>query len=126
MARIGYLKKRILVLICLRRIGDSFKHSYHDFAGHVQGAAMKISKLEVLDEQEIKTIHRHSLEILEQVGIQVDLKKMRHLLADLGCDVDEKKKRVRFTPDFVSEYVKKAPREFEEPLSIHEILLILT
>ena len=73
---------------------------------------MKISRLEVLDEQEIKTIHRHSLEVLAEVGIQVDLKKMRHLLADLGCEVDEKEKRVRFKPDFVSDYVKKAPREF--------------
>ena len=73
---------------------------------------MKINKLEVLGEQEIKTIHQHTLEVLAEVGITIELKKMRQLLADLGCEVDEKKKRVKFNPDFVVEYVKKAPREF--------------
>jgi trimethylamine--corrinoid protein Co-methyltransferase len=73
---------------------------------------MKISKLEVLDEQEIKTIHKHSLEVLSDVGIKVELKKMRHLLADLGCQVDENEKRVKFRPDFVEESIKNAPREF--------------
>ena len=73
---------------------------------------MKISKLEVLDAQEIKTIHQHTLEVLADVGIKVELKKMRQLLADLGCDVNEKEKLVKFKPDFVEEYVKKAPREF--------------
>ena len=73
---------------------------------------MKISKLEVLDEQEIKTIHQHTLEVLADVGIRVELKKMRQLLADFGCKVDENEKRVKFKPNFVEEYIKKAPREF--------------
>ena len=73
---------------------------------------MKISKLKVLDEQEIKTIHQQTLEVLSQVGIKVELKKMRNLLEDRGCDVDENKKLVRFRPDFVEECLKKAPREF--------------
>ncbi|MEJ2282278.1 MAG: trimethylamine methyltransferase family protein, partial [Desulfobacterales bacterium] len=73
---------------------------------------MKISRLEVLDAQEIKTIHQHTLEVLADVGIKVELKKMRQLLADLGCDVNEKEKLVKFKPDFVVEYVRKAPREF--------------
>lgn len=73
---------------------------------------MKIERLRVLDEQEIKTIHQHTLEILSEVGIKVEVKKMRNMLMDLGCYVDEKKKMVRFRSDFVEEYVKKAPREF--------------
>ncbi len=73
---------------------------------------MKISRLAVLDEQEIKTIHQHTLEVLSEVGLKVALKKMRQLLADLGCDVDENQKRVKFKPDFVEDYIKKAPREF--------------
>ena len=73
---------------------------------------MKIDRLKVLDEQEIRTIHQHSLEVLSEVGIKVELKKMRSLLADLGCAVDEKEKLVRFRPDFVEAYLKKAPREF--------------
>ncbi len=73
---------------------------------------MKTNTLKVLDEQEIVEIDRRSLEILDAVGIQVNLKKMRNLLADLGCRVDENEKRVKFKPDFVTEYVKKAPRQF--------------
>lgn len=73
---------------------------------------MKINKLEVLDAQEIKTIHQHSLEVLADVGIKVELQKMRQLLADLGCEINEKEKLVKFKPDFVEDYVKKAPREF--------------
>jgi len=73
---------------------------------------MKISKLKVLDDQEIKTIHRHTLEVLSEVGIKVELKKLRHMLQDLGCRVHETDKQVRFSPDFVEDYIKKAPREF--------------
>lgn len=73
---------------------------------------MKIDKLKILDEQEIKTIHQYSLEVLSEVGLKVELKKMRRLLADLGCPIDENEKRVRFRPDFVEDYLKKVPREF--------------
>jgi len=73
---------------------------------------MKVSRLKVLDEQEIATIHQHTLEILSAVGIRVELKKLRNMLRDLGCDVDENEKLARFRPDFVENYVKKAPREF--------------
>jgi trimethylamine--corrinoid protein Co-methyltransferase len=73
---------------------------------------MKIDKLKVLDAQEIKTIHQNSLAVLSEVGIKVELKKMRNILADLGCAVNENEKLVRFRPDFVEDYLKKAPREF--------------
>lgn len=73
---------------------------------------MQINKLKVLDEQEINTIHIHTLEVLSEVGIKVELKKMRDMLGDLGCDVDENAKLVRFEPDFVESYLKKPPREF--------------
>ena len=73
---------------------------------------MKIGKLKVLDDQEITTIHQHTLEILSEVGIKVELKKLRDMLRDVGCDIDEKDKRVRFKHDFVENYVNKAPREF--------------
>ncbi|MCP4753991.1 MAG: hypothetical protein GY866_24165 [Proteobacteria bacterium] len=73
---------------------------------------MKIERLKILDEQEIKKIDQGSLEILDEVGMHVDVKRMRRMLADVGCRVDEKEKRVRFRPDFVSEQVKKAPRKF--------------
>ena len=55
---------------------------------------MRIDKLKVLDEQEIRRIHQGSLEVLATVGLKVELKKMRRLLADLGCAVDESKKIV--------------------------------
>lgn len=73
---------------------------------------MHIKQLNVLNEQEIITIHQNTLEVLSKVGIKVELKKMRDMLLDLGCDVNENTKQVRFEPDFVESYVKKAPREF--------------
>ncbi|NNL77145.1 MAG: hypothetical protein HKO68_12490 [Desulfobacterales bacterium] len=73
---------------------------------------MKINRLKVLDEQEISTIHQHTLEVLSEVGIKVELKKLRNTLKDLGCDINENNKQVRFSPDFVENHVKKAPREF--------------
>jgi trimethylamine---corrinoid protein Co-methyltransferase len=73
---------------------------------------MKIQRFKVLDDQEIKTIHQHSLAVLAEVGIKVELKKMRNLLADLGCAVNENEKLVRFRPDFVEDYRRKVPREF--------------
>jgi trimethylamine:corrinoid methyltransferase-like protein len=59
---------------------------------------MKLARLEVLSESEVKQIHQHTLEILENTGIRVALKKMRELLADSGCKVDETSKIVRFPP----------------------------
>jgi len=73
---------------------------------------MKIDRLEVLSQSEIKQIHQHTLELLENTGIKVMLKKMRNLLADCGCPVDENSKIVKFPPEIVEEFVKKAPTDF--------------
>ena len=73
---------------------------------------MKINRLKALDEQEIQIIHRHSLEVLSEVGIKVELKKLRNMLQDQGCRVNQTDKQVRFRPDFVEQYINKAPREF--------------
>ena len=68
---------------------------------------MKLDRLEVLSQSEIKQIHQHTLEILANTGIRVSLKKMRELLADSGGKVDETSKMVRFPPAMVEEFVKK-------------------
>jgi len=73
---------------------------------------MKIDRFKALDDQEIKTIHRHTLEVLSEVGIKVELKKLRNMLQDLGCRVNPTNKQVQFSPDFVESYLRKAPREF--------------
>ena len=73
---------------------------------------MKIDRLEVLSQSEIKQIHQHTLELLENTGIKVMLKKMRNLLAECGCQVDENSKIVKFAPEIVEEFVKKAPTDF--------------
>jgi len=73
---------------------------------------MKSSKFEVLNQQELQTIHQHTLEIFEATGIKVEVKKMREMLADAGCIVDEKTRIVKFPTTVIENYVKKAPREF--------------
>jgi trimethylamine--corrinoid protein Co-methyltransferase len=73
---------------------------------------MTISMYRPLTDGDISSIHDATLEILETVGVKVELKKMRGILSDIGCRVDEKTKVVTFPPKVVSDYVKKAPREF--------------
>jgi trimethylamine--corrinoid protein Co-methyltransferase len=73
---------------------------------------MKPGRLTFLSESEIKKIDALSLDILEKTGIKVELKKLRGILRDIGCAVDETTKIVKFRPDIVQAYVKKAPREY--------------
>lgn len=73
---------------------------------------MKSSRYQVLSQTEIEQIHQHSLEILDEVGIRVEVRKMREMLQDCGCGVDDAAKVVKFPPDMVESYLKKAPREF--------------
>ena len=73
---------------------------------------MNIPTYRPLSDGDILTIHDATLEILESVGVKVELKKLRDILADIGCRVDEETKRVSFPPKVVTEYMKKAPREF--------------
>jgi len=73
---------------------------------------MKPDRLSFLSDSEIKRIDALSLDLLENTGIKVDVKKMRGMLRDIGCAVDEGKKIVKFRPDIVQSYVKKAPGEY--------------
>ncbi len=73
---------------------------------------MKSSTYKVLSDNEIKSIHGHSLDILETTGIRVNLKKLRELLADHGAQVDEGSKIVRIPSDMMEKFLEKAPSEF--------------
>ena len=73
---------------------------------------MKLQPLKVLSEEEMDKIHSNALAILQNTGITVHLKKMREMLADHGCQVDETSHIVKFEPDMVEAFIKKAPSEF--------------
>ncbi len=73
---------------------------------------MRSSKFKVLSDDEIKLIHEKTLEVLERTGVKVELKKLRDMFSDHGCTVDEETKIVKFKPDFVMEFLGKAPSGF--------------
>ena len=49
---------------------------------------MKLSKLEVLEKEEVELIHEKTLNLLENLGIKVESEEARDLLKDNGATVD--------------------------------------
>ena len=68
--------------------------------------------LNVLGEDEIKTIHAGSLQILEDTGLEVPLDSLLDRLSQFGLKVDDKKKRVFFRADIVEKAVDSTPSSF--------------
>ena len=70
------------------------------------------TRLELLPEQAIRSIHEASLEILERTGLILPLNPARQEQArDLGLRLEGETQRVRFPPEVVEAAVKVAPRE---------------
>lgn len=68
--------------------------------------------LELLNADELETIHVTSLEILRDIGMEFMSADARARLKKAGADVDESTHMVRFDPDMVLETIKTAPSEF--------------
>jgi trimethylamine---corrinoid protein Co-methyltransferase len=66
---------------------------------------------EVLDDEQIETIHATAMRICEEIGLDVLHDGMRTRLAEAGLSVDGN--RVRFDRAFVMEQVAKAPTTFD-------------
>ena len=74
---------------------------------------MKLSKLTVLSEQEIKEIHEASLDILETCGVKILNKHMLGFLEEQGMPVDREKQIVRFTRSRIEDALTSIPPQFE-------------
>jgi len=70
-----------------------------------------VKRFQLLEEEEIKTIHEATLEILEKIGIRCKSEKFREVLADNGCKVEGE--WVKFPPEVVERFLQKVPAEFK-------------
>ena len=71
---------------------------------------MSLSLQPALTEQEINTLHDHSLGLLERVGIVFNTPKALALLADVGCKVDYDRNWASIPPQVVEWAIQQAPR----------------
>jgi trimethylamine--corrinoid protein Co-methyltransferase len=67
-------------------------------------------KLQLLGNDDIKSIHAASIEILNDVGVLVHETEFLKLLADNGANIDFDKKRAKMSPELVNECIKKTPK----------------
>ena len=74
---------------------------------------MQLSKIKVLNDDEIKKIHNASMEILSEVGIHIQSRNALLFLEDKGLKVDHDKFIVKFNPAVVEKAVESTPEEFE-------------
>lgn len=74
---------------------------------------MKLSKFEVLSEQEVQMVHQASLDVLEHCGIKIMSDKVLRLLADGGATVDSESRIVKFPPSLVERCLKTIPAQFD-------------
>ena len=65
----------------------------------------------LLTEEELKKIHESTLDIMENVGIKFTEKEALDIFSDAGFAVDAEG-IVKFNPQLVEEYIKKAPSRF--------------
>ncbi|MFH1969856.1 MAG: trimethylamine methyltransferase family protein [Verrucomicrobiota bacterium] len=74
---------------------------------------MKLIKLNVLSDQEIKQIHEATVDILQNCGIQIGSEKMFMFLKEKGLEVDAEQKTVRFSKSCIEDYLSKIPPTFD-------------
>ncbi len=68
--------------------------------------------MEILDPEQVETIHRASLRILEEIGFEVMGDRALDLLASTGASVDRAVRRVRLEGAQVEALVARAPSTF--------------
>ena len=68
--------------------------------------------MEILNADQLETVHQASLEILKEIGMEIMSADARALLKKAGVDVDETTHMARFDPAMVEETIKTAPSRF--------------
>lgn len=67
---------------------------------------------QVLNEDQVRTIHDHTLDILKNTGIAVQHPEALETLAESGARVDFINQRVYFSPELVEKSLQGIPKEF--------------
>ncbi len=68
--------------------------------------------LNILNDDELNSIHLATLEVMQKTGIFIDNQEARQRLGDAGCDVDAETKVVKFMPYLVEDGIRSAPSTF--------------
>lgn len=74
---------------------------------HLEGIGLNI-----LSDDEIRSIHEASLDVLRNIGIKVPSKEAREVFASGGCKVEEKNENVKIPPYVVEDAINTAPSTF--------------
>jgi len=74
---------------------------------------MKTARLEVLSNEEIRTIDAASFQILEEIGIKVSYQTAREIFREAGALVDDNAEVVKLPENLVRQSVARAPSQFK-------------
>jgi trimethylamine--corrinoid protein Co-methyltransferase len=74
-----------------------------------KGNLQLFGRLQVLNEEEIESLHQATLRVLEQIGIRFEEERSREILRKAGAKVDGK--IVRFPAKLVNELIKLSPKK---------------
>lgn len=73
---------------------------------------MKLTKLQVLSEEEIKQVHEASLATLEETGLVIESEEVLSFLESSGCLVDHRTQIARFPRKVVEKALSTCPSSF--------------
>ncbi|MHA2287547.1 MAG: trimethylamine methyltransferase family protein [Promethearchaeota archaeon] len=71
-----------------------------------------MTRLEVLEKDEIELIHGESLKLLEKIGVKVESEEAREILKENGAIVDNSNHIVKFPEELITEQLKHVPNKF--------------
>lgn len=74
---------------------------------------MKLTKLKVLSDSEVKDIHQASIDILENCGVKILSEKMLQFLKEKGMDVNGETQIVRFSRKAIEDALSNIPKKFD-------------
>lgn len=73
---------------------------------------IKLRRLEVLSNNEIKKIHEATLRVIQEIGIHVDSEDARGILLNNGAEIDNNTELVKIPEHLVTEKLKDVPDSF--------------
>ncbi len=65
--------------------------------------------LKILDQSEIKALHKKTLDVFQNIGVKIESSSIRAKLRKAGAKVDDATERVCFPEEMVDEFIKRAP-----------------
>ncbi len=72
----------------------------------------KVSRLKLLQPEEVSSLYDRSFEILSHKGIKIDHERALKLLDERGAEVDFTSRQVRFPRDVIESALKNVPTSF--------------